>query len=134
MKYGFALSGRGPLAEPDALSAIARRGDELGFDWVLTGDHIVVPNSIDSTYPYTEGGEFPGSASGVAMEQLTVLSFLAGQFNQEFLAEVLDYFSFYLRLGGGGQAEYRRRWAVARGLLDELADVAVIGPEVVAPF
>ena len=79
MKYGFALSGRGPLAEPDALSAIARRGDELGFDWVLTGDHIVVPNSIDSTYPYTEGGEFPGSASGVAMEQLTVLSFLAGQ-------------------------------------------------------
>ena len=57
-----------------------------------------------------------------------------GQFNQEFLAEVLDYFSFYLRLGGGGQAEYRRRWAVARGLLDELADVAVIGPEVVAPL
>ena len=79
MKFGFALSGRGPLAEPDALSAIARRGEELGFDWLLTGDHIVVPNSIDSTYPYTEGGEFPGSTSGVAMEQLTVLSFLAGQ-------------------------------------------------------
>ena len=79
MKFGFALSGRGPLAEPDALSAIARKGDELGFEWLLTGDHIVVPNSIDSTYPYTEGGEFPGSASGVAMEQLTVLSFLAGQ-------------------------------------------------------
>ncbi len=79
MKFGFALSGRGPLAEPDALSAIARRGDELGFEWLLTGDHIVVPNSIDSTYPYTEGGEFPGSTSGVAMEQLTVLSFLAGQ-------------------------------------------------------
>ena len=79
MKYGFALSGRGPLAEPDALAAIARRGDELGFEWILTGDHIVVPNNIDSTYPYTEGGDFPGSASGVAMEQLTVLSFLAGQ-------------------------------------------------------
>ena len=79
MKYGFALSGRGPLAEPDALSAIARKGDELGFEWLLTGDHIVVPDSIDSTYPYTEGGEFPGSASGMAMEQLTVLSFLAGQ-------------------------------------------------------
>ena len=79
MKYGFALSGRGPLAEPDALAAIARCGDELGFEWILTGDHIVVPNSIDSTYPYTEGGDFPGSASGEAMEQLTVLSFLAGQ-------------------------------------------------------
>ncbi|MYC30060.1 MAG: LLM class F420-dependent oxidoreductase [Chloroflexi bacterium] len=79
MKYGFALSGRGPSAEPDALSTIARKGDELGFEWLLTGDHIVVPDSIDSTYPYTEGGEFPGSASGMAMEQLAVLSFLAGQ-------------------------------------------------------
>ena len=49
MKYGFALSGRGPLAEPDALAAIARRGDELGFEWILTGDHIVVPSSHHGT-------------------------------------------------------------------------------------
>jgi probable F420-dependent oxidoreductase len=45
----------------------------------LFGDHIVVPRQIASPYPYTETGEFPGSASGVAMEQLTVLAFLAGQ-------------------------------------------------------
>jgi probable F420-dependent oxidoreductase len=79
MKYGFTLPGRGPLATPDSLATLARRGEELGFDLVLFGDHIVVPRHIVSTYPYTEGGEFPGSASGVAMEQLTVLAFLAGQ-------------------------------------------------------
>jgi probable F420-dependent oxidoreductase len=45
----------------------------------MFGDHIVVPNHIISSYPYTETGEFPGSASGEAMEQLTVLAFLAGQ-------------------------------------------------------
>jgi probable F420-dependent oxidoreductase len=79
MKYGFTLPGRGPLATPDNLAAIARRGEELGYHFVLFGDHIVVPRQIASPYPYTESGEFPGSASGVAMEQLTVLAFLAGQ-------------------------------------------------------
>jgi probable F420-dependent oxidoreductase len=79
MRYGFTLPGRGPLATPDALAAIARRGEELGYHLLLFGDHIVVPRHIASPYPYTETGEFPGSASGEAMEQLTVLAFLAGQ-------------------------------------------------------
>jgi probable F420-dependent oxidoreductase len=79
MRYGFTLPGRGPLATPDNLAAIARRGEELGYQFVLFGDHIVVPRQIASPYPYTESGEFPGSASGIAMEQLTVLAFLAGQ-------------------------------------------------------
>ncbi|MBI3326607.1 MAG: TIGR03619 family F420-dependent LLM class oxidoreductase [Nitrospinae bacterium] len=79
MKYGFTLPGRGPLATPDALATIARRGEELGYQLLLFGDHIVVPRTIASPYPYTENGEFPGSTSGVAMEQLTVLAFLAGQ-------------------------------------------------------
>jgi probable F420-dependent oxidoreductase len=79
MKYGFTLPGRGPLATPDILAAIARRGEELGYHLLLFGDHIVVPRHIASPYPYTETGEFPGSAAGEAMEQLTVLAFLAGQ-------------------------------------------------------
>jgi probable F420-dependent oxidoreductase len=79
MQYGFTLPGRGPLATPDSLGTITRRGEELGYYMVLTGDHIVVPTQIDSPYPYTEDGTFPGSASGEAMEQLTVLAFLAGQ-------------------------------------------------------
>ncbi|HXH14370.1 MAG TPA: TIGR03619 family F420-dependent LLM class oxidoreductase [Alphaproteobacteria bacterium] len=79
MKYGFTLPGRGPLATPDSLAAIAKRGEQLGYHLLLFGDHIVVPRRISSPYPYTESGEFPGSASGQAMEQLTVLAFLAGQ-------------------------------------------------------
>ena len=79
MKYGFTLPGRGPLATPENMGTIARHGEELGYDCLLTGDHILVPNDIASTYPYSENGEFPGSGSGESMEQLTVLSFLAGQ-------------------------------------------------------
>ena len=79
MKYGFSLPIRGPLATPERLVALAKKGEELGYDTVLTGDHILVPRKIASPYPYTEGGEFPGAPYGESMEQLTLLSFLAGQ-------------------------------------------------------
>jgi len=79
MKYGFTLPGRGPLATPERLGILARKSEEFGFDALLTGDHILVPRTIESPYPYTETGEFPGSGSGESMEQLTLLSFLAGQ-------------------------------------------------------
>ena len=79
MKYGCTLPQRGPMAEPDALAIIARRAEELGFELLLHADHIVVPKSITSPYPYTSDGVFPGTATNEAMEQLTVLAFLAGQ-------------------------------------------------------
>ena len=79
MKYGFTLPGRGPVATPERLGILARKGEELGFDALHTGDHILVPKTIASPYPYTESGEFPGGPSGESMEQLTLLSFLAGQ-------------------------------------------------------
>ena len=79
MKYGFTLPGRGPFANADHLATLAKHGDELGYDTLHTGDHIVVPKTIDSTYPYTESGAFPGAGSGEYLEQLTVLSYLAGQ-------------------------------------------------------
>ena len=79
MKYGFTLPGRGHLGTPERLGIIARKGEEFGFDTLLTGDHILVPKNISSVYPYTEGGEFPGSGSGESMEQITLLSYIAGQ-------------------------------------------------------
>lgn len=79
MKYGFSMPARGPLAKPEAISIIARHAEELGYDLLLASDHIVVPRKITSVYPYSETGEFPGSASGYNLEQLTLLSFVAGQ-------------------------------------------------------
>ena len=73
MQYGITLPGRGPLATPDNMATIAQKAEAPGFDSIALGDHILVPKSIDSDYPYTETGEFPGSASGQAMEQITAL-------------------------------------------------------------
>ena len=79
MKYGYTLPGRGPLMAPETLGVIARKGEELGYDAVYAGDHILVPKNIASIYPYSEGGEYPGGPSGESMELLTLLAFLAGQ-------------------------------------------------------
>ena len=79
MKYGFTLPGRGQLATPERLGIIAKKGEEFGFDSLLTGDHILVPRNISSPYPNIESGEFPGSTSGESMEQITLLSYIAGQ-------------------------------------------------------
>ena len=79
MKFGFSITGRGPLTTPEAVSSMARKAEELEFDLVLAPDHVVVPRDIASTYPYTQGGEFPGGVTGEAIEQLTTLAFMAGQ-------------------------------------------------------
>ena len=79
MKYGFPLPSRGPLATPETIGRLAQAGEELGYDAVYAGDHILLPRDVASRYPYTVGGEFPGGATGDWMEQLTLLAFVAGQ-------------------------------------------------------
>ena len=79
MEYGFGVPNRGPLASPESIIELARRGEEMGFDIVSASDHIVVPNSINSRYPYSATGEFAVAASGHYLEQLAVLSFVANQ-------------------------------------------------------
>lgn len=77
MKFGFYLPNNGPTARPEPLAEIAKTGDKAGFDCMVVGDHIIVPKSIDSPYPYTVGGEFPGGDSGEYLEQLTLLTYLS---------------------------------------------------------
>lgn len=77
MKFGFGIPTRGSLADMESISRIALGGEELGFDIVTVSDHIVVPRSIDSIYPYNESGEFAGQADGECLEQLTTLMAIA---------------------------------------------------------
>ena len=76
MRYGFYLPTRGPLAEPDAIATIVRDGESMGYASIVIGDHIVFPVAVESTYPYTIDGDFPGH--GDAMEQLSLMAFIAG--------------------------------------------------------
>ncbi len=77
MRYGFYLPTRGGCANAEALETIVQRGEALGFHSVMIADHVVFPTAIDSKYPYTVSGVFPGG--GDALEQLTLMAFVAGR-------------------------------------------------------
>ena len=121
MKYGFTLPGRGPLATPETLGRIARTGEDLGYDALFTGDHILVPRNIASPYPYTEGGEFPGSPSGESMEQLTLLAFLAGQTSSIRPVDERDHRAASKPAGGGQGAGDAGRAVAGAGWWSGLA-------------
>jgi probable F420-dependent oxidoreductase len=76
MKFGFYLPTRGHTAAPEALETLVTRGEALGFHAVMVADHVVFPTEVRSKYPYTVSGVFPGH--GDALEQLTLMAFLAG--------------------------------------------------------
>jgi probable F420-dependent oxidoreductase len=78
MEFGFGLPTRGPMAAPQSLATLARTGEELGFATISVSDHIIIPKTIDSTYPYNESGTFAGSPTGECLEQLSLLSYLVG--------------------------------------------------------
>lgn len=78
MKFGFTVPTRGPLATPDTIKRILQEGEALGFDFASVNDHIVVPRTIGSTYPYSASGDWQGRSGGEAMELLTLLAFMAG--------------------------------------------------------
>jgi probable F420-dependent oxidoreductase len=78
MEFGFGVPTRGPMATPESLATLAKTGEELGFAIISVSDHVIIPKTIASTYPYNESGTFVGGPSGDYMEQLTVLTFLVG--------------------------------------------------------
>jgi len=77
MHYGFYLPTRGQATTPDDLETLVQRGEAYGFHSVMIADHIALPIDIQSPYPYTVSGMFPGH--GDAMEQLTLMTFVAAK-------------------------------------------------------
>jgi probable F420-dependent oxidoreductase len=77
MDVGLTIPTRGPLATKDPIETLVRRAEELGFGHLSVSDHLVVPRSIESRYPYSESGAWPGAASGECLEQFTLLAHLA---------------------------------------------------------
>ncbi len=61
MKYGVQLGGGASVSQRDSLKKVAAAAEELGFDSVLIGDHIVIPKKINAPWPYDEyvGGQTP---------------------------------------------------------------------------
>lgn len=77
MQIGCSAPTSGPLIAPDSLLRIATEAEMIGFDYVTVSDHVMIPTSIASRYPYSDSGEFPSGAAAPRLEQLTAATFIA---------------------------------------------------------
>lgn len=78
MEIGIHLPQIGPLANREGITAFAQLAEKLGFDSLWVSDHVLVPRSLSSKYPYSPDGSFPVPPDLPFLEPLAVLLFAAG--------------------------------------------------------
>ena len=66
------VAGTGPI-----VAEAARRAEELGFRAVWVGDHVVLPTTSRSRYPYSTDGTFEMDVTTPWLEPLTTLTWAA---------------------------------------------------------
>jgi probable F420-dependent oxidoreductase len=72
------MPSRGDMASPANLRTLAQRAESLGFDSAWVSDHIILPRSVDSFYPYAADGVATFRPDEDYYEPLAALNFLAG--------------------------------------------------------
>ena len=77
MKFGLHFGSRGVAGEPDSLKAVAEKAEALGYEHFGMSDHVVVATDVASAYPYSTTGKFYAQDTGISLEQVTALSFVA---------------------------------------------------------
>jgi len=78
LKFGFCLPHDGELSKPYNLTELAMHVERLGFDTLVEpSDHIVMPNRINTIYPYSTSGEYTDTTED--LDQSTTLSFVAAK-------------------------------------------------------
>ena len=77
MSFGVILPNHVPITKPESFRTLAQRAEELGYDHVWFGDHIVMPTEDSTEYPDTVDGSSPFDPLQPVPEPLTTLAYLA---------------------------------------------------------
>jgi probable F420-dependent oxidoreductase len=76
MKVGLAFASSIGIDGASALD-ICRRAEAAGFESVWGGEHVIIPDSIASKYPYTADGKIPAEPDTPIPDPLIWLAFAA---------------------------------------------------------
>ena len=76
MKWGLAFASSAGT-EADTALEICRVAEEVGFESVWGGEHVIVPSSIESAYPYTPDGKVPATPETPIPDPLIWLAYVA---------------------------------------------------------
>jgi probable F420-dependent oxidoreductase len=76
MDFGLAFAASIGVEQHDALE-VCRRAEAAGFESVWGGEHVILPSSIASRYPYTADGKIPATPETPIPDPLIWLAFAA---------------------------------------------------------
>src|SRR5918994_3426841 len=76
MDFGLAFAASIAFEHSDALD-VCRRAEAAGFESVWGGEHVILPTTIDSRYPYTVDGKIPATPDTPIPDPLIWLAFVA---------------------------------------------------------
>ena len=65
------------LPDAEGIRRFVQCAEELGFEAVLAGDHILLPTGGTNQYPYTADGSFSRPADEPFLETMTMLGYMA---------------------------------------------------------
>ncbi len=80
MKFGVSVGNIGAFGHNsgvDACLQVAQHADALGFDSIWVHDHVVIPQQIESRYPYNDSGDFARAWDDDVYEPLVMMNALA---------------------------------------------------------
>ena len=76
MKLGLAFASSIGIDGPSALE-LCKRAEAAGFESVWGGEHVIIPDDIESKYPYTADGKIPAEPETPIPDPLIWLAFAA---------------------------------------------------------
>jgi len=76
MKFGLAFASSIGTDQASALE-VTRVAEEVGFESVWGGEHVIFPSSIESAYPYTPDGKIPATPETPIPDPLIWLAYVA---------------------------------------------------------
>jgi probable F420-dependent oxidoreductase len=76
MKFGLAFASSIAI-DHQASMEICRRAEAAGFESLWGGEHVILPSTIESSYPYTEDGKIPAQPDTPIPDPLIWLAFAA---------------------------------------------------------
>jgi probable F420-dependent oxidoreductase len=77
MKFALTGVGTGSTARPEVLVQVTQKAEELGYESVWIPEHLAVPVTMASRYPYSADGQFPGGPTANLHDPFVALAFVA---------------------------------------------------------
>ncbi len=64
-------------ARPDSMATLAQHAERLGYATLWAGEHVVMFDTYQSKYPYSESGEVTLARDGAVLDPIVALSYAA---------------------------------------------------------